>query len=75
MVNLKQIKSTLENLGVETEKVDAAISALEEQLSALNVISVNGRDIIDQMLGCMMGIEQILGIDEQNQNHGRRFNR
>ena len=74
MVNLKQIKITLDNLGVSSAKVEEAFSALEEQLNELNGISVQGRDTLDQMLGCMMGIEQILGIDEQNQP-GRRMNR
>ena len=66
VVNLKQVKSTLANLGVETEKVDAAIFSLEEALNVLDDIPVHGRDTIDHMLGCMMGIEQILGIEEQN---------
>lgn len=74
MVNLKQVKVTLANLGVSSEKVDEAFSALEALLKELDTISVQGRDTIDQMLGCMMGIEQILGVDEQNQP-GRRMNR
>ena len=61
MVNLKQIKITLLNLGIDASKIDDSISSLEQMREDLNAIPVQGRDIIDNMLGCMMGIEQILG--------------
>ena len=65
MANLKQLKFTLTNLGIESGKVDVAISALEEVSESLEKITVQGREAIDQMLGCMMGIEQIIGNEEQ----------
>ena len=65
MANLKQLKFTLNNLGIESGKVDIAISALEEVSESLEKIAVQGREAIDQMLGCMMGIEQIIGNEEQ----------
>ena len=65
MANLKQLKFTLNNLGIESSKVDVAISALEEVSESLEKITVQGREAIDQMLGCMMGIEQIIGNEEQ----------
>lgn len=65
MANLKQLKFTLNNLGIESGKVDVAISALEEVSESLEKITVQGREAIDQMLGCMMGIEQIIGNEEQ----------
>lgn len=65
MANLKQLKFTLNNLGIESGKVDVAISALEEVSESLEKITVQGREEIDQMLGCMMGIEQIIGNEEQ----------
>lgn len=65
MANLKQLKFTLNNLGIESGKVDIAISALEEVSESLEKITVQGREAIDQMLGCMMGIEQIIGNEEQ----------
>lgn len=65
MANLKQLKYTLGNLGIESGKVDVAISALEEVSESLEKITVQGREAIDQMLGCMMGIEQIIGNEEQ----------
>lgn len=71
MVNLKQIKVTLSNLGVETDKVDDAIKALEELNSVLDEKEVKGKDVLDQMLGCMLGIEQIIGNDEGQNNRGR----
>lgn len=73
MANLKQLKFTLNNLGIESGKVDIAISALEEVSESLEKITVQGREAIDQMLGCMMGIEQIIGNEEQS--NSRRFNR
>ena len=71
MVNLKQLKYTLGNLGIESGKVDIAVSALEELGESLEKITVQGREAIDQMLGCMMGIEQIIGNDEGQNNRGR----
>lgn len=65
MANLKQLKYTLGNLGLSSEKVDAAMTALEELGEALEEISVKGREQIYQLLGCMMGIEQIIGNEEQ----------
>lgn len=65
MANLKQLKFTLNNLGIESGKVDIAISALEEVSESLEKITVQGREAIDKMLGCMMGIEQIIGNEEQ----------
>lgn len=73
MVTLKQIKFTLQQLGVETDKVDIAMKTLEELSETLNGITVQGRDTIDQMLGCMMGIEQILGNEDQNNSRGNRY--
>lgn len=73
MANLKQLKFTLESIGQNSDKVDTAIAALEELSEALENISVKGRDAVDQMLGCMMGIEQIIGNEDQSNN--RRFNR
>lgn len=64
MVNLKQLKITLESLGQKTDKVGVAIAALEELANDLESVSVTGRDAVDQMLGCMMGIEQILGKED-----------
>ena len=65
MANLKQLKYTLGNLGLGSEKVDVAMTALEELGESLENITVQGREAIDQILGCMMGIEQIIGNEEQ----------
>lgn len=74
MANLKQLKYTLDSIGQKTDKVDTAISALEELSATLENVSVKGRDAVDQMLGCMMGIEQIIGNEDQS-NTSRRFTR
>ena len=76
MVNLKQIKQTLEYLnieGVPVGNVDNAIRLLEELNLALNGVPVMGRERIDQLLGCMMGIEQVIGNEEPAR--GGRLNR
>ncbi len=73
MVNLKQLKFTLESIGQKSDKVDTAIASLEELGASLENVSVKGRDAVDQMLGCMMGIEQIIG--NEDQSNSRRFNR
>ena len=70
MANLKQLKFTLDSLGIESNNVDVAISALENLSGALNDVPVKGREAVDQMLGCMMGIDEILGNNEQK-NSGR----
>ena len=73
MVNLKQLKFTLESIGQKSDKVDTAIASLEELGASLENVSVKGRDAVDQMLGCMMGIEQIIG--NEDQSNSRRFTR
>ena len=70
MANLKQLKFTLGVLGIDSEKVDVATEALTELAQMLEDIPVKGRDVVDQMLGCMMGIEQIIG-NEEAQRGGR----
>lgn len=70
MANLKQVKYTLENLDVidgdkSLKYVDTAIESLETAKEALNTISVRGRTNLDQLLGCMLGIDMILGINDE----------
>lgn len=70
MANLKQVKYTLEHLetvdgDASAEYVDKAIEALETAKEALNTISVRGRDNLDQLLGCMLGIDMILGNENE----------
>ena len=70
MANLKQVKYTLENLDIidgdnSTTYVVQAIEALEAASEALNTIAVRGKDNLDQLLGCMLGIDMILGKAEE----------
>ena len=69
MVNLKQVKYTLEHLDVidgdtSTQYVDEAIAALETAAEALNTIGVRGLENLDRLLGIMLGIDMILGNEE-----------
>lgn len=71
MTNLKQVKYTLEHIDIidgdnSTEYIDKAVEALETAAEAMNTISVRGRDALDQLLGCMLGIEMILGKEESD---------
>ena len=71
MANLKQVKYTLEHIDIidgdnSTEYIDKAVEALETAAEALNTIAVRGRDNLDQLLGCMLGIEMILGKEESD---------
>lgn len=71
MTNLKQVKYTLEHIDIidgdnSTEYIDKAVEALETAAEALNTIAVRGRDNLDQLLGCMLGIEMILGKEESD---------
>lgn len=71
MTNLKQVRYTLEHIDIidgdnSTEYIDKASEALETAAEALNTISVRGKDNLDQLLGCMLGIEMILGKEESD---------
>lgn len=71
MANLKQVKYTLEHLDCvdgdcNTVYIDRAIESLETAAEALNTIAVRGRDNLDQLLGCMLGIDMILGNKESD---------
>lgn len=71
MTNLKQVRYTLEHIDIidgdnSTEYIDKASEALETAAEALNTIAVRGRDNLDQLLGCMLGIEMILGKEESD---------
>lgn len=64
MVNLEQIKSALSSIegGAEAEKhIDEAIDALESASGAMGEIAVKGRQSIDALFGCMIGIDLIIG--------------
>lgn len=71
MTNLKQVRYTLEHIDIidgdnSTEYIDKAVEALETAAEALNTIAVRGRDNLDQLLGCMLGIDMILGKEESD---------
>ncbi len=66
MVTLKKIKSTVENLenGHEADPLQYLNDAWEMLLcaaSTLDQISVKGRENVDALLGCMVGLEMIMG--------------
>lgn len=71
MITLKGIKSALESIqpcggDASTKYIDEAIGCLETASEALNTISVRGRLDVDKLLGCMMGIDMIIGKEDGN---------
>lgn len=72
MVSLIEIKLALDGIQKESrddcaEYIDEAIEKLKTAQEALNTISVRGRHDVDALLGCMLGIDLIIG----EENNGR----
>lgn len=70
MVSLIEIKLALDGIqkesGDDCEKyIDEAIEKLKTAQEALNTVSVRGRHDVDALLGCMLGIDLIIG-EEKN---------
>ena len=69
MITLRQIKSALANIeaisgDTDQKYLDDAIDALNTASEALNTIAVRGRKDVDALLGCMIGIDMIIGKEE-----------
>lgn len=72
IISLMKLKNALE--AVEGEGWDGktinyvldAISRLKELNASLENVTVKGRDNIDALLGCMMGIDMIIGEEGGN---------
>lgn len=72
MVSLIDIKLALNGIQKESgddcmKYIDEAIERLKTAQEALNTISVRGRHDVDALLGCMLGIDLIIG----EENNGR----
>ena len=63
MVTLNMLIQTLISLNADTRPAENAISELEELQKLLNEKEVKGRDDVDKLLGCMLGIDAIIGKD------------
>lgn len=63
MVSLSEIKNALAGIngGFCADKIDRAIAALKEALEEMDTIPVCGRHDVDALLGCMIGIDLIIG--------------
>ena len=63
MASLIQIADALQSLVCEGEKpsIYPAIAALRDIKTALDGLTVQGRNNVDVLLGCMMCIDQIIG--------------
>ena len=72
MVSLIEIKLALDGIQKESgddcaRYIDESIEKLKTAQEALNTVSVRGRHDVDALLGCMLGIDLIIGED----NNGR----
>lgn len=70
MVSLIEIKLALDGIQKEggddcVPYIDEAIERLKTAQEALNTVSVRGRHDVDALLGCMLGIDLIIG-EEKN---------
>lgn len=70
MVSLIEIKLALDGIQKESgddcaKYIDEAIERLKTAQEALNTVSVRGRHDVDALLGCMLGIDLIIG-EEKN---------
>lgn len=73
MYSLKQIYNAVDNitaLGGDKEEVskslEAAIDNLKTALNGMDRLQVCGRFHVDTLLGCMMGLDEIIGEDGDN---------
>lgn len=73
MYSLRQIYNAVDNitaLGGEKEEVsksiEAAMESLKNALDNMDRLHVCGRFHVDTLLGCMMGLEAIIGEGENN---------
>ena len=66
MVTLVEIKKAIEEIeyacgDVPLLYLEEALDLLTTAYGAMNTVSVCGRDNIDSLLGCMIGLEMIIG--------------
>ena len=69
MVSLKKIKETLASIETidgdnSTEYLDKAIENLETAVEAMQTIGVRGKDNLDKLLGCIIGVGILIGGEE-----------
>ena len=64
MITLKQLIPALACVGVDAEHIEKAIAELNALLAELDEVEVKGRQNVDTLLGCMMGLESIVGKED-----------
>jgi len=65
-VSLKKIQNALDKLdgaGDAIEEINNAMAYLHHAIDLMDDISVKGKDNIDALLGCIIGVEMIIGED------------
>ncbi len=68
VISIVKIKEALVNLEAEgdvgIQHFDDAISSLQKAADALDHVTIHGRENADILLGCMLGIEMLIGKEE-----------
>ena len=70
-VSLKKIHNALDKLdgaGDAIEEINNAMAYLHHAIDLMDDISVKGKDNIDALLGCIIGVEMIIGEDTDGRN-------
>lgn len=63
-ITLKQLITALACLGVSAEHIELTIAELRSLLAELDEVEVKGRQKVENLLGCMMAIEAIIGKED-----------
>ena len=69
-VTINQIKDAIRKIdgegwdGKAINYIDDAIDSLAKLKDSLENVSVKGRDNVDALLGCMMGLDMIIGEED-----------
>jgi len=72
MISICKIKNSIREIDGEgwdektINNLDDAINSLRAVNASLENVSVKGRDNIDALLGCMLGIDMIIGEEDDN---------
>lgn len=72
MISICKIRNSIRGIDGEgwdektINNLDDAINSLRAVNASLENVSVKGRDNIDALLGCMLGIDMIIGEEDDN---------
>lgn len=75
MITITEIKETLEEVCKENrygvKHIEEAIESLKAAKDALETVSVRGRHDVDALLGCMIGLDMIIGEEKDGRQNNK----